>query len=109
LAKSGGLDCPEALIRQYQTKQQGPQHAEAKERGDTDFLNQAGLDKKDLVRIQALAHRASTEFIQSVQTRDCKIALLVKSLSLAFGTVLWCLSRQMILLIILPHASASRR
>jgi len=66
LAKSGGLGLSEALIRQYQTQQQGRVSSpEAKKRGDTDFLNQVA--KQDLVRIQALAHRASTEFIQSVQ------------------------------------------
>lgn len=66
MAQSGGIGLSEALIRQYQTQQQGQiSSPEAKERGDTDFLNQVA--KQDLVRIQALAHRASTEFIQSVQ------------------------------------------
>ncbi|WP_369919529.1 flagellar assembly peptidoglycan hydrolase FlgJ [Marinomonas polaris] len=66
MAQSGGIGLSEALIRQYQTQQQGRiSSPEAKERGDTDFLNQVA--KQDLVRIQALAHRASTEFIQSVQ------------------------------------------
>lgn len=66
MAQSGGIGLSEALIRQYQTQQQGQISSPgAKERGDTDFLNQVA--KQDLVRIQALAHRASTEFIQSVQ------------------------------------------
>lgn len=66
MAQSGGIGLSEALIRQYQTQQQGRiSSPEAKERGDTDFLNQVA--KQDLVRIQAMAHRASTEFIQSVQ------------------------------------------
>ncbi|NLQ17523.1 flagellar assembly peptidoglycan hydrolase FlgJ [Marinomonas sp. M1K-6] len=66
LAKSGGIGLSEALVRQYQTQQQGGlRSSAAKERGDTDFLNQVA--KQDLVRIQALAHRASTDFIQSVQ------------------------------------------
>jgi flagellar protein FlgJ len=66
LSKSGGLGLSDALIRQYQTQQQARiSSPEAKARGDTDFLNQVA--KQDLVRIQALAHRASTEFIQSVQ------------------------------------------
>lgn len=66
MAKSGGIGLSEALIRQYQTQQQGQLSSpEAKQRGDTDFLNQVA--KQDLVRIQALAHRASTEFIQSVR------------------------------------------
>jgi peptidoglycan hydrolase FlgJ len=66
LAKSGGIGLSEALIRQYQTQQQGRiSSPEAKGRGDTDFLNQVA--KQDLVRIQALAHRASAEFIQAAQ------------------------------------------
>ncbi|MGB0784360.1 MAG: flagellar assembly peptidoglycan hydrolase FlgJ, partial [Marinomonas sp.] len=66
MAKSGGIGLSEALIRQYQTQQQGQLSSpEAKQRGDTDFLNQVA--KQDLMRIQALAHRASTEFIQSVR------------------------------------------
>ncbi|RBP82410.1 flagellar assembly peptidoglycan hydrolase FlgJ [Marinomonas rhizomae] len=66
MAQSGGIGLSDALIRQYQTQQQGRiSSPEAKERGDTDFLNQ--VVKQDLVRIQALAHRASTEFIQAVQ------------------------------------------
>ncbi|WP_417527112.1 flagellar assembly peptidoglycan hydrolase FlgJ [Marinomonas shanghaiensis] len=66
LSKSGGIGLSEALIRQYQTQQQGSVSSPgAKERGDTDFLNQVA--KQDLARIQALAHRASTEFIESVQ------------------------------------------
>ncbi|QUX98201.1 flagellar assembly peptidoglycan hydrolase FlgJ [Marinomonas sp. CT5] len=66
LAKSGGIGLSEALIRQYQTKQQGLfSSPEAKQRGDADFLNQVA--KQDLVRIKALAQRASTEFIHSVQ------------------------------------------
>ncbi|PYF81641.1 MULTISPECIES: flagellar assembly peptidoglycan hydrolase FlgJ [Marinomonas] len=66
LASSGGIGLSDALIRQYQTQQQARiSSPEAKQRGDTDFLNQVA--KQDLVRIQALAHRASTEFIESVQ------------------------------------------
>lgn len=66
MAKSGGIGLSDALIRQYQTQQQAQiSSPEAKRRGDTDFLNQVA--KQDLVRIQALAHRASTEFIESVQ------------------------------------------
>ena len=66
MAKSGGIGLSEALIRQYQTQQLGQLSSpEAKQRGDTDFLNQVA--KQDLVRIQALAHRASTEFVQSVR------------------------------------------
>ncbi|MGO3738117.1 MAG: flagellar assembly peptidoglycan hydrolase FlgJ [Marinomonas foliarum] len=66
MAKSGGIGLSDALIRQYQTQQQARiSSPEAKQRGDTDFLNQVA--KQDLVRIQALAHRASTEFIESVQ------------------------------------------
>ncbi|MDE8603866.1 flagellar assembly peptidoglycan hydrolase FlgJ [Marinomonas sp. RSW2] len=87
LAKSGGLGLSEALIRQYQTKQQGFSTPEAKERGDTDFLNQVA--KQDLVRVQALAHRASTEFIQSVQqeTQNSSangVASLPSALSVVF-------------------------
>jgi flagellar protein FlgJ len=66
LSSTGGIGLSDALIRQYQTQQQGRiSSPEAKERGDTDFLNQVA--KQDLVRIQALAHKASTDFIQSVQ------------------------------------------
>ncbi|TYL47142.1 flagellar assembly peptidoglycan hydrolase FlgJ [Marinomonas sp. IMCC 4694] len=66
MAKSGGIGLSEALIRQYQAQQQSRVGSpEAKARGDTDFLNQVA--KQDLVRIQALAHRASTEFMRSVQ------------------------------------------
>lgn len=65
LAKTGGIGLSDALIRQYQTQQSRISSPEAKERGDTDFLNQVA--KQDLVRIQAMAHRASTDFIQSVQ------------------------------------------
>lgn len=66
LANTGGIGLSDALIRQYQTQQQGRiSSPQARERGDADFLNQVA--KQDLVRIQALAHRASTEFIQSVQ------------------------------------------
>ncbi|MBJ7539802.1 flagellar assembly peptidoglycan hydrolase FlgJ [Marinomonas transparens] len=62
LAKSGGIGLSEALIRQYQNKgSQGLNNSQ----DDTDFLNQVA--KQDLVRVQALARRASTEFIQSVQ------------------------------------------
>tara|TARA_R110001599_G_scaffold5400_2_gene27449 strand:- start:4075 stop:5046 length:972 start_codon:yes stop_codon:yes gene_type:complete len=87
LAKSGGLGLSEALIRQYQTKQQGLSTPGAKERGDTDFLNQVA--RQDLVRIQALAHRASTEFIQSVQQETqnspaSKVASLPSALSVVF-------------------------
>ena len=66
LAKTGGIGLSEALIRQYQTRQQSHiSSPEAKDRGDTDFLNQVA--KQDLVRIQALARKASTDFIESVQ------------------------------------------
>jgi len=65
MANSGGIGLSEALIRQYQTQQSQASSPEAKERGDTDFLNQVA--KQDLVRIQALARRASVEFVQSVQ------------------------------------------
>jgi flagellar protein FlgJ len=87
LAKSGGLGLSEALIRQYQTKQQGFSTPEAKERGDTDFLNQVA--KQDLIRVQALAHRASTEFIQSIQqeTQNSSasgVASLPSALSVVF-------------------------
>ncbi|MEP3350887.1 MAG: flagellar assembly peptidoglycan hydrolase FlgJ [Marinomonas sp.] len=65
LSSSGGIGLSEALIRQYQTQQGQTSSLAAKERGDTDFLNQVA--KQDLVRIQALAQRASTEFIQAAQ------------------------------------------
>ncbi|MCB5162855.1 flagellar assembly peptidoglycan hydrolase FlgJ [Marinomonas algarum] len=66
MAKSGGIGLSDALIRQYQTQQQASVSSpEAKARGDSDFLNQVA--KQDLVRIQALAKQASTEFAQSVQ------------------------------------------
>ncbi|MBR7887458.1 flagellar assembly peptidoglycan hydrolase FlgJ [Marinomonas sp. A79] len=66
MAKSGGIGLSDALIRQYQAQQQNHiSSAGAKERGDTDFLNQVA--KQDLVRIQALAHRASTELVESMQ------------------------------------------
>lgn len=75
LAKSGGFGLSEALIRQYQTQQQGRVDSpEAKKRGDTEFLNQVA--KQDLVRIQALAHRASAEFIQSVQKESQNTSIL---------------------------------
>ncbi|MBU1466743.1 MAG: flagellar assembly peptidoglycan hydrolase FlgJ [Gammaproteobacteria bacterium] len=94
MAQSGGIGLSEALIRQYQTQQQGRSSSpEAKERGDTDFLNQVA--KQDLVRIQALAHRASTEFIQSVQQEVEQKSLNISStgsssapsaLSVVFGS-----------------------
>ncbi|MEP0071874.1 MAG: flagellar assembly peptidoglycan hydrolase FlgJ [Marinomonas sp.] len=65
ISSTGGIGLAEALIRQYQTQQGQAISPEAKERGDTDFLNQVA--KQDLVRIQALAQRASTEFVQAVQ------------------------------------------
>lgn len=65
IADSGGIGLSEALIRQYQTQQRQATSFENKERGDTDFLNQVA--KQDLARIQALAQRASVEFIQSAQ------------------------------------------
>lgn len=65
LSSSGGIGLSEALIRQYQTQQGQASSLAAKERGDTDFLNQVA--KQDLVRIQALAQRASTEFVQAAQ------------------------------------------
>lgn len=66
LAQSGGIGLSDALIRQYQTQQSGRMSSpEAKEAGDTDFLNQVA--KQDLVNIQALVKRASADFMQSVQ------------------------------------------
>lgn len=66
IAQSGGIGLSEALIRQYQVQQQGRVTSpDAKIAGDTDFLNQVA--RQDLIRIQALARQASTEFIQSVQ------------------------------------------
>jgi flagellar protein FlgJ len=94
MAQSGGIGLSEALIRQYQTQQQGRiSSPEAKKRGDTDFLNQVA--KQDLVRIQALAHRASTEFIQTVQQEAkqkaqnipaSEIAAAPSALSVVFGS-----------------------
>lgn len=65
LSSNGGIGLSEALIRQYQTQQGQVSSLAAKEQGDTDFLNQVA--KQDLMRIQALARRASTEFVQAVQ------------------------------------------
>lgn len=65
IANSGGIGLSEALIRQYQTQQSQASSPEARVRGDTDFLNQVA--KQDLVRIQALAQRASIEFVQAAQ------------------------------------------
>lgn len=65
LSSNGGIGLSEALIRQYQTQQGQVSSLAAKEQGDTDFLNQVA--KQDLMRIQALAQRASTEFVQAVQ------------------------------------------
>ena len=67
LAKSGGIGLSEALIRQYQG--QGSQGVNNSQ-DDTDFLNQVA--NQDLVRVQALARRASTEFIQSIQQEAAK-------------------------------------
>jgi flagellar protein FlgJ len=84
LAKTGGIGLSEALIRQYQTRQQGhTSSSEAKERGDTDFLNQVA--KQDLVRIQALAHKASTDFIQSVQKEASDSAHNISNDSLVYA------------------------
>ncbi|MBD5769742.1 flagellar assembly peptidoglycan hydrolase FlgJ [Marinomonas colpomeniae] len=81
LATTGGIGLSEALIRQYQAQQQGRvSSAEAKERGDTDFLNQVA--KQDLVRIQTLANRASTDFIQSVQKEASQSAQSISGDSL---------------------------
>lgn len=91
LAGSGGIGLSDALIRQYQTQQQAQiSSPEAKRRGDTDFLNQVA--KQDLIRIQALAHRASAEFIESIQQKnlngsvDESSAAAPSALSVVFGS-----------------------
>lgn len=69
MAKSGGIGLADALVRQYQSQQQNrislPDSSSA---DDTEFLNQ--LAKQDMIRIQALAKRASSEFIESIQQED---------------------------------------
>ncbi|WP_394182565.1 flagellar assembly peptidoglycan hydrolase FlgJ [Marinomonas posidonica] len=67
MAKSGGIGLSDALIRQYQAQQQNRVSLPAASNGteDTDFLNQVA--KQDILRIQALAQRASSDFIQSIQ------------------------------------------
>jgi len=73
LDQSGGIGLSDALIRQYQTQQSGRMSSpEAKEAGDTDFLNQVA--KQDLVNIQALVKRASADFMQSVQQERAQAA-----------------------------------
>lgn len=73
LAQSGGIGLSDALIRQYQTQQSGRMSSpEAKEAGDTDFLNQVA--KQDLANIQALVKRASADFMQSVQQERAQAA-----------------------------------
>ncbi|REG84854.1 flagellar assembly peptidoglycan hydrolase FlgJ [Marinomonas pollencensis] len=61
LARSGGIGISEALIRQYE----GKGSAAASSHDDTDLLTR--ISNQDLVRVQALAQKASTEFVQAVQ------------------------------------------
>ncbi|MCV2401502.1 flagellar assembly peptidoglycan hydrolase FlgJ [Marinomonas sp. C2222] len=65
IASSGGIGLSDALIRQYQGQQGIVSSPEAKERGDTDFLNQVA--KQDLARVQALARQASNDFMESIK------------------------------------------
>jgi len=66
-AKSEGLDLSEALISSISNKQQGLQHARSERARRYGFLESSA--RQDLVRIQALAHRASTEFIAIGSTK----------------------------------------
>lgn len=65
LSKTGGIGISDALIRQYQDIHTSVQKTGKSAAKDTDFLNQVA--KQDLIRVQALAHKASTEFIQAVR------------------------------------------
>lgn len=69
LAKSGGLGVSDALIRQYEDQHHISSSAISSSKeavsDDSDFLKR--VSNQDLVRVQALAHRASTEFVKSVQ------------------------------------------
>lgn len=61
LSKSGSFGIANALMREYQGK---GSHS-SKESSDADLLQK--VSHQDLVRVQALAHKASTEFVQAVQ------------------------------------------
>ncbi|MGB7391809.1 flagellar assembly peptidoglycan hydrolase FlgJ [Marinomonas sp.] len=61
LAKTGGIGISDALIRQYE----GKGSVSAPSHDDTSLLHR--VSQQDLVRVQALAHKASTEFVQAVQ------------------------------------------
>ncbi|AEF55823.1 flagellar assembly peptidoglycan hydrolase FlgJ [Marinomonas posidonica] len=89
MAKSGGIGLSDALIRQYQTQQQNRVSLPSSSNGgteDTNFLNQVA--KQDMLRIQALAKRASSDFIQSIQEQDetppLSIAKAPSALSVVF-------------------------
>ncbi|KZN13572.1 flagellar rod assembly protein FlgJ [Marinomonas sp. TW1] len=88
MAKSGGIGLSDALIRQYQTQQQNRVSLPSSSNGteDTDFLNQVA--KQDMLRIQALAQRASSDFIQSIQeqgeTTSASVANAPSALSVVF-------------------------
>ncbi|SBS28594.1 Peptidoglycan hydrolase FlgJ [Marinomonas spartinae] len=63
LSKTGGLGVSEALIRQYQA--QHPKAHKASASDDNDFIKR--VSNQDLVRVKALAHQASTEFLKDAQ------------------------------------------
>ncbi|MBJ7552780.1 flagellar assembly peptidoglycan hydrolase FlgJ [Marinomonas spartinae] len=63
LAKTGGFGVSEALIRQYQA--QHPKAHKAGASDDNDFIKR--VSSQDLVRVKALAHQASTDFLKAAQ------------------------------------------
>ncbi|MGO3345044.1 MAG: flagellar assembly peptidoglycan hydrolase FlgJ [Marinomonas sp.] len=68
LSKTGGFGIANALMREYQGK---GSHS-AKDSSDSELLSR--VSQQDLVKVQTLAHKASTDFIQAVQQEVAKKA-----------------------------------
>lgn len=81
LAKTGGIGISDALIRQYE----GKGSVSAPSHDDTNLLQR--VSQQDLARVQALAHKASTEFVQAVQKEVAEKASVDSAKSHLAGTV----------------------
>ena len=81
LARTGGIGISEALIRQYE----GKGSSATSTHDDTDLLNR--VSHQDLVRVQALAHKASTEFVQAAQKEAAEKASVDAAKSNLAGAV----------------------
>lgn len=73
LAKTGGIGIADALIREYQKDNSHRIHG-AKAADDAVLLNK--VSSQDLQRVQAIAHKASMDFVQAVQKEVAKKAAL---------------------------------